>query len=89
MPPMRCLQSRIVEVDKENAKGKPSRAIACTNVKGGLAYMCEWNNGARKILTATAVAPDVVIPFLESFVVISNANHIANITGLQGILLIP
>lgn len=76
LPPVGWPQPQLTEVRPEEAIGKPLRVIGCTDVKGGITYVCEWANGARKILSAAAVAPEIVLPFLEGFTLHVNARNV-------------
>lgn len=76
MPPAGWPQPKLAETRAKDAIGKPLRAIACTDVKGGVLYLCEWQNGARKFLSAAAVTPEIILPFLEVSVLIVNANNV-------------
>lgn len=76
MPPAGWPQPKLIEMRPETAFGKPVRAIACTDVKGGIAYLCEWQNGARKILSTAAVSPAIVLPFLDASIRIQDATDV-------------
>lgn len=73
MPPAGWSQPKLAEMCPEDAIGKPVRAICCTDVKGGIAYVCEWQNGARKILSTAAASPAIVLPFLDASIRIQDA----------------
>lgn len=76
MPQVGWPQPKIGDVRPETAIGKPARVIGCTDVKNGIAYVCEWQNGAQKIMSSTAVSPDLVQTFLERATSMVNAKDV-------------
>lgn len=57
------------EMRTDEAVGKPVKVIGCTDING-LQYLCEWQNGATKLLPAALTNAGIALKFIEGLVIV-------------------